>query len=96
MSEDNSTSSSEIEEAIHHWFCSAFQQNIFSQEMFFNFLRPTDLRSLPRAPKRIPNYTESVWFRMLRDEREKLDDAESHEAKTFRRRFRVPYIPYLQ
>ena len=37
------------------------------------------------------DYDDSTWGRMLRNERERLLDSNSEEAKTFRLRFRVPF-----
>ena len=50
------------------------------------------LRKRSRRVLERPNYSESVWGRMLRDPNVKIE--RSSVSRKFRRRFRVPFVLY--
>jgi len=63
--------------------------------IYLNFPTKIDHRTLPRpggsnAHGR-PDYWESTWGRLLRDNLEELRDPSSPLSKLFRLRFRVPF-----
>ena len=54
-----------------------------------------DGRKNPRRRRRRIAHSETIWARLLQEDRDELQDPSSREAELFRLRFRVPFSLFL-